>query len=146
MDQEVNARRSSFEVPDDLACLLVNPRRVWMIGSTCEVDATAAQLNKKEHIHRLQKESFHREKITCQNLVFVVGHEVAPAWGMSSFGRWRDPVSSQNVGDCFVANLDAQFGEFPRNLVVAPVSIFAGQSRNEPFNFLVGAGTTTLSM
>jgi hypothetical protein len=60
----VNARRTSFEVPDNLACLLVYPGRFWMLGAAREVDATAAQLNKKEHIQRLQKESFHIEKIT----------------------------------------------------------------------------------
>src|SRR5262245_27280896 len=112
MDQEVKARGVSVEVPDHLACLLVDPGRGWMLGAACKVDATTAQLNKKEHIQRLQKERFRREKIAGQDLVFVVGHKMAPAWRTAPFGSARDAMSSQDVGDRFVANLDAQFGEF----------------------------------
>ena len=39
---------------------------------------------------------------------------------------------------------DAQLGEFPCDLEGAPVAIFACQSHNEPFNFLVGTGPTAL--
>jgi len=52
VDQKVNARHASFEVPDHLARLLVHPGRGWTLGTACEVDATAAQLNKKEHVQR----------------------------------------------------------------------------------------------
>src|SRR5258708_37571629 len=117
-----------------------------MLGAACEVDTTAAQLNKEEHIERLQKERFDGEKIARQNLIFVMGHELAPAWGTAPFGSVRDAMSSQDIGDGFVAKLDVQFGEFTCDLEVAPVSIFACQSYDEPFNFLVGAGTTALPM
>jgi|SRR5579864_6463969 len=53
VDQKVNARRAPFEVPENLACLLVHPGRGWMLGAACEVDATVAQLDKKEHVQRL---------------------------------------------------------------------------------------------
>ena len=117
-----------------------------MLGAACEVDTTAAQLNKEEHIERLQKERFDCEKIARQNLIFVMGHELVPAWRTAPFGSMRDAVSSQDIGDGFVAKLDAQFGEFACDLEVAPVSIFACQSHDEPFNFLVGTGTTAMPM
>src|SRR5438034_7930147 len=98
-----------------------------MLGTACQVDATAAQLNKKEHIERLQKESLHCEKITRQYLVLVVAHEMVPAWRTAPLGSTWDAMSSQNIGDGLVAEFDAQLGEFPCDLEVAPVSIFTGQ-------------------
>src|SRR6266496_4037951 len=144
VDQEVHARRASFEIPDNLACLLVNPGRVWMLGTACEVHATAAQLDEEKHIQRPQKESFDREKIARQDLLSIMAHEMAPTWRTAAFGSTWDAMASQNVGDGFVAKRDAQFGEFPCDLVVAPVAIFACQSHDEPFNFLIGTGTTAL--
>src|ERR1043166_2685964 len=52
-NQKVNARRASFEVPDRLTCLLVDPGRGWVLGTAREVYATAAQLNKEEYVQRL---------------------------------------------------------------------------------------------
>ena len=46
VDQEVDARGASLEVPDNLARLLVNPGSIWMLSTACEVDTTAAQFNK----------------------------------------------------------------------------------------------------
>ena len=49
VDQKVNARRASFKVPDNLACL-VGPGRVWILGTACKVDAPAAQLDEEKYI------------------------------------------------------------------------------------------------
>jgi hypothetical protein len=52
-----------------------------------------------------------------------MGHEMVAAWRTTPFRSAGDAMSSQDQSDGFVANLDAQFGEFPCDLEVAPVSI-----------------------
>ncbi len=62
VDQEMKVRKAAFEVPDNLARLLVNPGSVWMLGTAGEVDTPAAQLDEEKHIQRLEEERFDREK------------------------------------------------------------------------------------
>jgi len=71
---------------------------------------------------------------------------MAPAWRTAPFWGASDAMPSQEFADGFVAKRDAQFGEFAGDLEVAPVSIFARQSYNEPFNVRVGTRTTALPM
>ncbi len=85
-DQEVKPRRAFFQIPHNLACLLVHPGSIWMLGTASEVNTTAAQLDKEEHVERLQSESFYREKVACQDLVAVMGHELSPAWRTTPVG------------------------------------------------------------
>ncbi len=75
-----------------------------------------------------------------------MGHEMTPTGRTTPFGRGRNAMASQDGGDGFVAQLDAEFGEFACDLEVAPASIFACQSHNEPFNVPAGSGTTALIM
>jgi len=74
-----------------------------------------------------------------------VAHEMAPVWRAAPFGSARDAMSSQDVGDGVVTHPVAQFGEFPSDLEVTPVSILACQSHNVSFNGPVGTEMTALS-
>src|SRR5262249_38634576 len=103
-----------------------------------------AKLDEEKHMERTEKESFRREEIAGQNLIFVVGHEMAPAGRAASFRSARNAVSSQNGTDGLIAECNAQFGKFASDSGVAPASIFACQSHNQLFNCLMGTGTTTL--
>lgn len=125
VDQELNERYVSLEVPDDLACLLVHPGRVGMLGTTCNVDATAAHFDQEEHVQRLQKERLHRGEIAGQDLVFVMAHQMTPTWRAASFGSARNAVSSQNGTDGLIAEFNAQLGKFTGDPGVAPISILA---------------------
>ena len=83
----MNGRYASFEVSNDLTCLLVHPGSVGMLGAACQVDATAAQLDKEKHVQRPHKESLHREAIAGQDLVFVMAQELAPDGRTTAFKR-----------------------------------------------------------
>src|SRR5258707_4004270 len=104
-----------------------------MCRATSKVDLPTAQLDEKEGIQRFQEESLHREKIASQDLVFIMTHQMPPAWGIASFRCWRNPVPSKDVAYRFVAKVVAQLGQFASDLGIRPIGILARQPDNQSF-------------
>jgi hypothetical protein len=89
------------------------------------MNSSGPELNEEQNVHRFLKKRFDREKVTRQNLVFVVCHQVTPTRGTSTVWCWWNVVTPQDIGDCLVTDGVAEFGEFTLNSVVAPVRILS---------------------
>lgn len=93
-NQKSDARVAVFQLPHELAGLLLNPCAVRMRRATSEMDASTTDLNEHEDIDRLQKQRFHGEKVTRQQLLLIVGHQMTPTRRRLAFWRRRNVVAS----------------------------------------------------
>ena len=106
------------------------------------MNSSGPELNEEQYVNRFQEERFDGEEITCQNLVFVVIHQVTPTMRSPALWSRRNVVPSQDVGDSFVTDSVAKLFEFTLNPVIAEIVILLCQSNHETFELSVNPGST----
>ena len=78
VDQETQGRFPVIEFPHQLSGLLGDPDFVGIGCDTGKMYAPRAQLDEKQHIDSLKPDGFDGEKVTCQDLIRVMIHQLAP--------------------------------------------------------------------
>jgi hypothetical protein len=66
-------------------------------GTTSQMDTSAADFDKKEHVRRLQSKRFHGEEITGEQLLLLVVEESPPVQESSAFWRRDDASLPQDI-------------------------------------------------
>ena len=61
------------------------------------------------------------EEIACQQRRFVVVDKGAPIGGAFPCWCWCNPVTAQDLADCFMTDRVGQFLQLARNAVITPV-------------------------
>src|SRR5260221_1981136 len=109
VDQEMDGRLALLQLPNRLASLLRYSGCIGMVGAAREIDAACVQLDKEQHVHRMQEERVHGEEIAGQNLLPIVGHQMPPADRALALWRWKDAVPFQDIGNRLLTDGIAQF-------------------------------------
>ena len=123
MDQEAQGLFSLRKFPNQLPGLLSNPDLIGIGGDTGKMNATRSQFDEEEHIECLKKGCFYCEKITRQDLFFVVGHEMTPSNGPISDRCRENTITTEYISNRCQGNCEAQLEEFTQNLAVTHAGI-----------------------
>ena len=94
------------------------------------MDPARTQFNEEERINDLKPDSLDCEKIARQDLFFVMGHQMTPAYRSIANNRWLDPVMVKNISNGWLWNLEAQFDEFALDFPVAPTRVLLSKTEN----------------
>jgi hypothetical protein len=144
MDQEPQWLFSVGKFPNQLPGLLRDPDLIGVGGDTSKMDAARPQFNEEKHVYGLKKDSFHCEEITCQDLFFVVGHQMTPTYGSIPNRRWLNSASIEHIAHCCQGDLEAQLEKFTRNLAVSQTGVLSSETENQAFSFLANRWPSTL--
>ena len=138
MDQETQGPFSLGKLPNQLPGLLSDPDLIGVGDDTGEMNLARAQLDEKEHVNGLQPDGFHSEKITSQNLIFVVGYELAPTDRSVANRSRKNAVTVENVANGGLGNLDTQFDDCAPDFAVTPAGVLLSETENKAFGFRAG--------
>src|SRR5262249_15704397 len=72
IDQKARVALARLVLPGRAPDLFGDPGRVGTMGTASQVHAPFTHVNEKQHINRLHKHSFHREKVASQYLRTIV--------------------------------------------------------------------------
>ena len=152
MDQEAQGLFSVGKFPNQLPGLLRNPDLIGVGGDTSKMDAARAQFNEEKHVHGLKKDSFHCEKVTRQDLFFVVGHQMTPTNGSIPNRRWLDTIPDEagealtvkHISNRCQGDLEAQLEKFAHNLAITQAGVLSSETENQAFSFLADQWPSTL--
>src|SRR5260221_8310028 len=78
MYEDPNGQLSVLKLPEHLSGLLGHPCCVGPLGAASHVHPSAVQLDEKQDVHSLQKDSLDGEKVTGQHLRAIVVEERTP--------------------------------------------------------------------
>src|SRR3712207_5721390 len=104
-----------------MTSLLCHPRTRRVRSTTCHVDPSAAYLDEKYDIQRLQPCGFDGEEIAGNDLIFIMREKCAPtAPSPTSFRSRRNTRAFKLIADRRASNVVPQFAELTHQLAVAP--------------------------
>lgn len=138
MDQEAQGLFSVGKFPNQLPGLLRNPDLIGVGGDTSKMDTARAQFNEEKHVHGLKKDSFHCEKVTRQDLFFVVGHQMTPTNGSIPNRRWLDTIPDEagealtvkHISNRCQGDLEAQLEKFAHNLAITQAGVLSSETED----------------
>jgi hypothetical protein len=89
------------------------------------MNPASADLNKEEHIQRLQTQRFHREEITGEQVLLMLGRKARQVLlCRARVGRSRDVLTLEDVSNSGAPNAIAKLEQFSFDFAVPPAGIF----------------------
>ncbi len=115
-----------------------------MGGDTSEMNLARAQFDEEEHVDGLQPDGFHGKKVTGQDLLLVMGHELPPTNGAVANWSGENVVTVEDVAHGCQGNLETQFEQFTHNLAITKAGVLSSEKENQVLNLLADCWSTTL--
>ena len=129
IDQEPQGLFSIGKFPNQMPGLLSNPKLIRVSRDTGKMDTPRTQFDEEEHIDSLRPDSFDGEKVTGQDLFFVVSHQVTPANRTIANLCGLDAVTVENVANGWLRNLETQLDELALDFAVSPARVSRARRR-----------------
>jgi hypothetical protein len=130
MDQEPQGLFSLGKLPNPLPGLLSHPDRIGIGFDTGEMASARTQFDEEEHVNGLQQDGFHGEKVTGQNLILVMGHEMTLTQGAIANRSGENAVTIENVANGWLRDLETQLEECSSDFTVTPTGFLLGETEN----------------
>ena len=125
-EQEPGAQLAVLELPGQVPSLLGHPLAGRVSGASCEVDATAAELDEEEDVEPGQPDGVDGEEVGGQDLVGVLADELAPG-ALAAPGSREQVVSAEDLADGEVGTAVAESEQFTLDATVAPARVSRGR-------------------
>ena len=109
------------------------------------MDSSGAQFDKEQNIQSLQPQSLHGEEITRQDLILVVGHQLAPTQRAVAHRCWDNLMPVEYIANGRAGDLETQLEEFALQFAISPAGIFFCQTHNQVFKLGIEPGSTALA-
>jgi hypothetical protein len=130
IDQELKGLFSVGKLPNQLPGLLRNPDLIGVGGDTGKMNLARTQFDEKEHVDGLKPDGFHCEKVTRQDLFFVVGYQMTPTNGSIPNRRWLDTITIEHISNRCQGDLEAQLEKFTHNLAVTQAGVLSSETED----------------
>ena len=146
-DEKTHWEVTVLDRPTHLAGLLDHPGGGRMGGTAGQMDASCAQFDEEEHVERLEEGCLHREEVTGQDLLAVMGEKAAPrASFLPALRCRRHLLALEHIPHGGPADALAQLDEFAMNAAVAPGRVLPRQTQDQLLTRSVDARPTTWAL